>query len=116
MTTQLTKGQNTQLAAGHVVVSVDVALPVDVSALLVASTGKVRSDADFVFFNQPTAPGVTLRPDPSGGAAASVLVDVDVVPPDVDRVRIVVSIDESGKRFGQVPHPLPSCAIGRAPS
>ncbi|MEU1595473.1 CAP domain-containing protein [Streptomyces sp. NPDC005708] len=34
--------------------------PFDVSALLTDAGGKVRGDADFVFYNQPSAPGVRL--------------------------------------------------------
>ncbi|MBT8224141.1 MAG: TerD family protein [Dactylosporangium sp.] len=104
MATELAKGQNTPLTAGRVVVTVQVALSTDVSALLVGAGGKVRSDADFVFYNQPTGPGVSLRPS-AGGGAASIEIDVAAVPADIDKVRVVVSIDGSGQRFGQVQPP-----------
>ncbi|WP_349680258.1 TerD family protein, partial [Gordonia sp. UBA6683] len=51
MTTVLSKGQNAPLPAGEIAISVDVAAPVDLSALLVTPDMRVRSDADFVFYN-----------------------------------------------------------------
>ncbi|WP_245668438.1 TerD family protein [Nocardia xishanensis] len=56
MGTSLVKGQNGPVAAARVVVSVRTEAAVDLSALLVTESGTVRSDADFVFFNQPVAP------------------------------------------------------------
>ena len=60
----LAKGANAPLPPGPVAVRVTAAAPVDISALLVTAEGTVRGDADFVFYNQPTAPGV--RHDPAG--------------------------------------------------
>ena len=59
----LSKGANTTLPAGPVAVTVAAAAPVDISALLVTASGTVRSDDDFVFYNQPQATGVRYRPD-----------------------------------------------------
>ena len=85
----LAKGANAPLPPGPVAVRVTAAAPVDISALLVTADGKVRGDADFVFYNQPTAPGV--RYDPAG---------VDVEPREVDaaieRVVVTASLDGSG--------------------
>jgi stress response protein SCP2 len=36
--------------------------PFDLSAVILGAAGKVAGDADFVFFNQPSAPGVVLQP------------------------------------------------------
>ncbi|MGW0901907.1 TerD family protein, partial [Streptomyces goshikiensis] len=65
--TAMTPGSN--LPLNTVRVTVDVAAPVrlDVSGLLLAADGKVRSDADFIFYNQPSGPGVSYR---SGGGSA----------------------------------------------
>jgi stress response protein SCP2 len=92
----LPKGANAPLPPGPVAVRVFAAAPVDISALLVASSGRVRGDADFVFYNQPTAPGV--RYDPAG---------VDVEPTAVDaaieRVVVTASLDGTGPAtFGAV--------------
>ncbi len=64
---QLPKGGNAPITQTALVVTVDVAAAADLSALLVTESGKVRSDDDFVFYNQPTGPGVTCSP-PAGGA------------------------------------------------
>ena len=60
--TALSKGQNAPLPTPDVVLSVEIGTAADVSALLVTPSGKVRTDNDFVFFNQPTGPGVRLVP------------------------------------------------------
>ncbi|MEZ0092929.1 VWA domain-containing protein [Streptacidiphilus sp. EB129] len=78
---------------------------VDVSALLLDGAGKVRSDADFVFYNQPShASGAVRyegkRPQP-GEMADTVLVDLAQVEPSVERVVVGASAD--GGSFGQVP-------------
>lgn len=57
----LTKGQNGALATNDIIVTVALTAAADLSALLVKADGKVRSDNDFVFFNQPTAPGARLH-------------------------------------------------------
>ncbi len=70
----MTPGSNIPLSAARV--TVDVAAPVrlDVSGLLLTADGKVRSDDDFIFYNQPTGPGVTYR---SGGGTAPDAIVVD---------------------------------------
>ena len=77
--TQLTKGGNAPLTAHQVVLTVDVGAPADLSALLVTESGKVRSDADFVFYNQPTGPGVRCV-QPAGGQGWRVEVDLGAGP------------------------------------
>ena len=57
----LTKGQNGPLPTPDVIVTVDLATAADLSALLVTDRGVVRTDDDFVFYNQPTGPGVRLE-------------------------------------------------------
>ncbi len=103
MTVELDKGQNAPLAAAQVYVTVDVATPADVSALLVTSSGKVRSDADFIFYNQPDGPGVRAR---EVGGSWRIEIDVQSVPADIDQVRCVMSLDGTGQRFGQFPAPI----------
>lgn len=96
--TAMTPGSN--LPLNTVRVTVDVAAPVrlDVSGLLLAGDGKVRSDADFIFFNQPTGPGVNYR---SGGGTApdSITVDTGSVPPGIERIVITASPDAAGQTF-----------------
>jgi stress response protein SCP2 len=99
MALTLVKGQNALLAATRLAATVSAARPVDLSALLLNAEGKVRSDADFVFYNQPQGPGVSCRPS---------VIDVDLaaVPADVERVLVVVSLDEPAVTFGDVAVPM----------
>ncbi|MGW2340783.1 TerD family protein [Streptomyces sp. NPDC001661] len=77
---------------------------VDASALLLAS-GKVRSDADFVFYNQPAHASGAVRHEgrsTGGGTVTDTLfVDLARVEPAIERVVLAASAD--GGAFGQVP-------------
>jgi tellurite resistance protein TerA len=77
---------------------------VDASALLLVS-GKVRSDADFVFYNQPEHASGTVRHEgkkPGGTDITDTLaVELARVEPAVERIILAASAD--GGRFGQVP-------------
>ncbi|MDT3400636.1 TerD family protein, partial [Streptomyces sp. B1866] len=77
---------------------------VDASALLLVG-GKVRSDADFVFYNQAAHPSGAVRHDgkrTAGGTVTDTLsVALDRVEPAVETVVLVGSAD--GGTFGQVP-------------
>ncbi|MFD8018851.1 TerD family protein [Streptomyces lavendulae] len=94
----MTPGSN--LPLNTVGVTVDVAAPVrlDVSGLLLAADGKVRSDADFIFYNQPSGPGVSYR---SGGGAApdSITVDTGALPSGIERIVVTASPDAAGQTF-----------------
>ncbi|WP_280887932.1 TerD family protein [Streptomyces sp. LBL] len=94
----MTPGSNIPLSAARV--TVDVAAPVrlDVSGLLLTADGKVRSDDDFIFYNQPTGPGVTYR---SGGGTApdSITVDTSAVPPGIEKIVVTASPDAAGQTF-----------------
>lgn len=78
---------------------------VDASALLLDAAGKVRGDADFVFYNQPQHPSGTVRHLGSaegGGQVAEWLeLHLDRIEPAVQRVVIAGSCD--GGTFGSVP-------------
>jgi len=87
--TAMTPGSNLPLTAQRVAVEVTAPSRLDVSGLLLSANGKVRSDADFVFYNQPAGPGVTH----SGGAADTVTVDTASVPADVEKVVVTASLD-----------------------
>ncbi|MFJ4683545.1 TerD family protein [Streptomyces sp. NPDC088789] len=96
--TAMTPGSNIPLAAPRV--TVDVAAPVrlDVSGLLLTADGKVRSDDDFIFYNQPSGPGVTYR---SGGGASpdAIAVDTTAVPPGIEKIVVTASPDAAGQTF-----------------
>ncbi|CAL2061808.1 MULTISPECIES: TerD family protein [Streptomyces] len=94
----MTPGSNVPLSAARI--TVDVAAPVrlDVSGLLLTGDGKVRSDDDFIFYNQPSGPGVAYR---SGGGAApdAITVDTAAVPPDIEKIVVTASPDAAGQTF-----------------
>ncbi|MGW0839851.1 TerD family protein [Streptomyces sp. NPDC002787] len=94
----MTPGSNIPLPATRV--AVDVAAPVrlDVSGLLLTADGKVRSDDDFIFYNQPNGPGVTYR---SGGGTTpdSITVDTTAVPPGIEKIVVTASPDAAGQTF-----------------
>ncbi|MEU4153981.1 TerD family protein [Streptomyces sp. NPDC026659] len=94
----MTPGSNVPLPAARV--SVDVAAPVrlDVSGLLLTADGKVRSDADFIFYNQPSGPGVAYRSG-GGGAPDAITVDTAAVPPDIEKIVVTASPDAAGQTF-----------------
>lgn len=76
----------------------------DASALLLVS-GKVRSDADFVFYNQPAHSSGAIRHEgkrtTDGRVTDMLLVDLARVEPAIDTVVLAASAD--GGTFGQVP-------------
>lgn len=85
----LTKGGNAPLSGERVRVVVVTGAALDVSALLCTEAGKVRSDEDMVFYNQPTGPGVSYSPD-------GVEVVFAAVPAAIDKVVVTASLDGSG--------------------
>lgn len=77
---------------------------VDASALLLVS-GKVRSDADFVFYNQPQHASGAVRHEGKrtggDGVTDTLTVDLARVEPGVERIVLAASAD--GGSFGRVP-------------
>ncbi|UGY90701.1 TerD family protein [Streptomyces gobiensis] len=92
----MTPGSNIPLPAARVAVDVSAPVRLDVSGLLIGADGKVRSDHDFVFYNQPTAPGVTHS---NGAAADTITVDTAAIPGDIDKVVVTASLDAPGATF-----------------
>ena len=87
------------------------AFDLDASALLLSSNGKVRSQADFIFYNQLETPDGAVvhqgdnRTGEGDGDDEQILIDLSLLPADVDRIVIVVSIDQAEERrqnFGQI--------------
>lgn len=104
----LAKGANTAVAAGRVRVELSWdagsgAPDLDVAALLL-TRGKVRSDADFVFYNQPTHASGAVRhagkSAPGPRRTDTVEVDLRAVEAGVDTVAVVASVD--GRTFAAV--------------
>ncbi|MGH3324880.1 MAG: TerD family protein, partial [Streptomyces sp.] len=109
MTHAMVKGSNVQLETVSVRAvlcwSPGTGVPdVDASALLLDEGGRVRSDEDFIFYNQPRHPsgvvrhlGKTREPD---GLRDSVEADLPALGAHVDRVLVAASAD--GGTFADV--------------
>ncbi|MET9799997.1 TerD family protein [Streptomyces sp. NPDC006368] len=96
--TAMTPGSNIPLTTARVAVDVSAPVRLDVSGLLLTADGKVRSDDDFIFYNQPSGPGVTYR---SGGGTApdAIIVDTAAVPPGIEKIVVTASPDAAGQTF-----------------
>ncbi|MEV8564080.1 TerD family protein [Streptomyces sp. NPDC051322] len=96
--TAMTPGSNIPLPTTHVAVDVTAPVRLDVSGLLLTADGKVRSDDDFIFYNQPSGPGVTHR---SGGGSApdAIVVDTAAVPAGIEKIVVTASPDAAGQTF-----------------
>lgn len=94
---ELVPGGNVPLPGGPVRVRVPGAF--DVSALVTDDGGKVGGDGDFVFYNQPQAPGTRL-------ADGTLTVDPARLRPGATRVTVVVSPSDPGTALGALPSPV----------
>ena len=83
----------------------------DASAILVTSSGKVRNNDDFIFYNQLESKDGSVvhqgdnRTGEGDGDDEQILINLATVSADIERVVIVVSIDQAEARrqnFGQV--------------
>jgi tellurium resistance protein TerD len=83
----------------------------DASAFLLGSNGKVRSDADFIFYNQLKSSDGSIehtgdnRTGAGDGDDEVLKVDLSRVPADIDKVVFTVTIHDADLRkqnFGQV--------------
>ncbi len=92
--TSLARGENRPVPADQMTITVASASSVDVSALLLGRDGRVRSDSDLVFFNNPVGQGVAYLH--GRGAGDVVQVDTQALPADVDSVAVTASLDGSG--------------------
>ncbi|WP_273651711.1 TerD family protein [Cellulomonas fimi] len=109
--TALTKGANCALAAETTDVRVVVAwndteggVDVDASALLLGDQGRVRSDDDLVFFNQPASADGAVRllgrTTDDAGSRELVGIQLHALPEDVSAVAITASLSDGA--FGSL--------------
>ncbi|MGW5443481.1 CAP domain-containing protein [Streptomyces asiaticus] len=94
---ELVPGGNQALPDGALTIRVPG--PFDLSALITGEDGKVAGDGDFVFFNQPTAPGARL----DGG---TVTLRPRALRPGAARVTLVISPADPGTPLGRLPAPV----------
>lgn len=100
--TVMTPGSNVPLSVPRVTVEVSAPVRLDVSGLLLTADGKVRSDDDFIFYNQPQGPGVSHR---SGGGSSpdAITVDTGAVPAGIEKIVVTASLDSGGPFAGTTP-------------
>jgi stress response protein SCP2 len=104
---QLRPGQN--VALDDVALSIAIswrrgAHDLDASAIVLNRSGRVRSDADFVFYNQPTTPDGAIRHSAAtpGGASAIETLDIALNGLPLDNHRVVAAVSVDGGRFADV--------------
>ena len=81
----------------------------DAAAFMLGDNSKVRSDSDFIFYNNPNGQGVTHTGDNRTGEGdgddEQIIVDLTQIPSDVDKIAFTVTIDQAESRsqnFGMV--------------
>lgn len=92
----LMAGGNLALPGGAI--SIEVPGPFDLSALITGDDRKVSGDHDFVFYNQPSAPGARL-------GAGAVMVDPARLRAGASRVTVVISAADPGTPLSRLPAP-----------
>lgn len=121
MAISLVKGQNVALDKGlkNVLVGLGWDVPdsqgndydIDASCFMLGENGRVRSDSDFIFYNQLKSPCGSVahsgdnRTGAGDGDDESLIVKLDKVPADVQKLVFIVTIHEAVARrqnFGQV--------------
>jgi stress response protein SCP2 len=112
---EMVKGTNVDLATlsedtGSVLLSLSWSSPTgdgdaDVSVIRLAATGKVRSDADFFFYNNPADADGSVqllgRAPTANGDEDRISIDLGATPADVERLVVAASRDD-GARFGDL--------------
>lgn len=112
---EMAKGSNVGLAAlSEDIDSVVVSLrwnsatgdgDADVSVLLLDCNGKVRSDGDFFFYNNPAAQDGSVqllgKKPTDDGSEDRISLDLTAVPSDVDRI-VVAASQYGGSTFGEL--------------
>ena len=91
--TVLSRGANAALTATTVEVAVSGARQgsVDLMVFQLGADHKVRSDADFVFFNQPASPEGAVRL----AAADRITADLNAIPASIETLAVAVALDDS---------------------
>lgn len=70
----------------------------DASAYLLTASGKVRSDADMIFYNQPEGAGGAVRFGAAIGARGGFDVDLSRLPSEIERIVFCVTIHDAQTR------------------
>ena len=84
------------------------AFDLDASAILLGAGRRARGNQDFIFYNQPRHDSGSVihqgdnRSGQGDGDDEQIVVDLTLVPADVENIVFPVSIHEPGQNFGQV--------------
>jgi tellurium resistance protein TerD len=90
----------------------------DASAFMLNESGKVRSEADFIFYNQPKSTDGSVehtgdnRTGAGDGDDEQIVLDLTKVPSDVNKIAVCVTIHEAEARhqnFGMVSSAFMRC-------
>lgn len=90
----------------------------DASAFLLNAAGKVRSDTDFIFYNQPKSADGSIRHTGDNRTGAgdgddeSIVIELDKVPADIEKISVCVTIHDAETRrqnFGMVTRAYVRC-------
>lgn len=108
MGVELQQGANAPIQKDHVLIGIGwgagAALEADVSAFLVDASDKVRSDQDFVFYNQPETPCGSLAMEPDFDRdRCAFRAWLDRVPNDVAKIVFTITIGTEADADGR-PH------------
>lgn len=99
--TELQQGGNAAVTDSRVSVAFSWTIPsgrdvdADASAYVLTSAGKVRDDADMVFYNQPDGAGGAVRFDAGLGTRGGFDVDLSKLPTEIERIVFCVTIHEA---------------------
>ena len=81
----------------------------DAAAFMLGASGKVRTDSDFIFYNNKVGQGIEHTGDNRTGAGdgddEQIKIDLNAVPADVEKIAFTVTIDQADVRnqnFGMV--------------
>lgn len=109
MSAELVRGQNLPLPQPQAAVDITAHSPVELVAVLLDESLKVRDDGDVLQRDGRAVAGVSVRPK-------GVDVDLAALPAEVDRVIIAATVEGGGvDRFGAVAAPVVHVASGGAP-
>ena len=124
MSISLVKGQKIEITKGTGLTAVTFAMgwdkniydaneqfDLDIAVFLTGANGKVTSDADFVFFNQPTHPSGAIKfsgdntTGDGNGDDETMAVDISKIPANINKLSFVATIYDASARmqnFGMV--------------
>jgi len=95
---QLRSGENSQVdgytikVMTHCSIGIDRASELDVSAFLLTANGVVRSDSDFIFYNQPQAKEKSIALVSQDSENQYFTVDLNKVPSEIHKIAFVITI------------------------